>query len=134
MVNKFDLQYFYSVAGTLNNRYKNLNTFEDFELISDYDLLEICRRIGLLSDINFNRLEHVNYLRNHASSAHPNQNDVTGTEMLSLLEHCLKHAIIAEPDTSVIQIKTLLDNIRKNSIPAEDISVISQELLKQPKE
>lgn len=134
MVNKFDLQYFYSVAGTLNNRYKNLNTFEDFELISDYDLLEICRRIGLLSDINFNRLEHVNYLRNHASSAHPNQNDVTGTEMLSLLEHCLKHAIIAEPDTSVIQIKTLLDNIRKNIIPAEDITVISQELLKQPKE
>ncbi|WP_201261958.1 hypothetical protein [Metasolibacillus fluoroglycofenilyticus] len=134
MVNNFDLQYFYSIAGTLNNRYKNLNTFDDFENISDHDLLEICRRIGLLSDINFNRLEHVNYLRNHASSAHPNQNDVTGTEMLSLLEHCLKHAIIAEPDTSVIQIKTLLDNIRKTVIPEEDITVIAQDLLKQPQE
>lgn len=134
MVNKFDLQYFYSIAGTLNNRYKNLSTFEDFETISDHDLLEICRRIGLLSDINFNRLEHVNYLRNHASSAHPNQNDVTGTEMLALLEHCLKHAIIAEPDTSVIQIKTLLDNVRKNTIPPEDVPVISQDLLKQPQE
>lgn len=134
MVNNFDLQYFYSIAGTLNNRYKNLNTFDDFENISDHDLLEICRRIGLLSDINFNRLEHVNYLRNHASSAHPNQNDVTGTEMLSLLEHCLKHAIIAQPDTSVIQIKTLLDNIRKTIIPEEDITVIAQDLLKQPQE
>lgn len=134
MVNEFDLQYFYSVAGTLNNRYKNLGSFEDFETISDHDLLEICRRIGLLNDINFNRLEHVNYLRNHASSAHPNQNDVTGTEMLALLEHCLKHAIIAKPDTSVIQIKTLLDNIRKNIIPSEDVRVISQDLLKQPQE
>ena len=43
MVNKFDLQYFYSIAGTLNNRYKNLSTFEDFETISDHDLLEICK-------------------------------------------------------------------------------------------
>lgn len=134
MVKNFDLQYFYSVAGTMNNRYKNLNTFEDFENVSDHDLLEICRRIGLLNDINFNRLGHVNYLRNHASSAHPNQNDVTGTEMLALLEHCIKHAITAEPDTSVIQIKTLLDNVRKNIIPFEDISVISSDLLKQPKE
>lgn len=134
MVNAFDLQYFYSVAETINNRYKKLNTFEDFEVISDHDLLEICRRIGLLNDINFNRLGHVNYLRNHASSAHPNQNDITGIEMLSLLEQCLKYAIIANPDTSVITIKMLLDNIRKKSIPIEDVPAISDDLLKQPQE
>ena len=134
MVNNFDLQYFYSIAGTISNRYRSLSTFEDFEAVSEHDLLEICRRIGLLSDINFKRLEHVNYLRNHASSAHPNQNEVTGTEMLSLLEHCLKYAIIAEPDHSVIQIKSLLANIRRNTIPVEDIPIISTDLLKQPQE
>lgn len=134
MVNNFDLQYFYSVAATLSNKYKNLSSFEDFEAVSEHDLLEVCRRIGLLNDINFKRLEHVNYLRNHASSAHPNQNEVTGMEMLSLLEHCIKHAIIAEPDHSVIQIKSLLNNLRKITIPEEDIPVISADLLKQPQE
>ncbi|ANU18550.1 hypothetical protein BBI11_04205 [Planococcus maritimus] len=134
MVSKFDLQHFFMIAGTISNKYKGLHSQEDFEAVSEHDLLEICRRIGLLNDINFKRLEHVNYLRNHASSAHPNQNEITGIEMLGLLETCLKHAITAEPDHSVIQIKVLLDNIRKNVIPTEDFVIIASDMQKQPQE
>jgi len=78
LIVKFDLEYFYSVAGELASRYKKLNGQEDLEAISDYDLLEICRRIGLINDVNFKRLEYVNYFRNHASSAHPNENEISG--------------------------------------------------------
>lgn len=134
LIISFDLQYFFNVAETISPRYKNLHLERDFEVISEHDLLEISRRIGLITDVNFKRLEHVNYLRNHASAAHPNENEITGIEMLSLLEHCLKYAITAKPDHSVIQIKQLIENIRKNEIPDEDFHLIGQDISKQPQE
>lgn len=134
LVANFDLQYFLTVAQTINNKYKNLTTQEDLQAISDHDLLEICRRIGLVSDINYKRLENVNYLRNHASAAHPNDNSVSGIEMLSLLESCLKYAIIAKPDHSVIKIKQLFENIRTKQIPLDDFPHIGADLIKQPQE
>jgi hypothetical protein len=134
LVASFDLQYFLNVAETINSKYKNLNSIDDLEAIGDHDLLEICRRIGLVSDINYKRLENVNYLRNHASAAHPNDNSVSGMEMLGLLESCLKYAIVAKPDHSVIVIKQLFDNIRTKVIPTEDFSIIGEDLSKQPQE
>ncbi|MBK9726538.1 MAG: hypothetical protein IPO86_00305 [Saprospiraceae bacterium] len=134
LVSGFDLQYFFQIAETISPKYKNLVNSEDLEAISEHDLLEITRRIGLINDVNFKRLEHVNYMRNHASSAHPNDHEITGIELLSLLEHCLKHAITAKPDHSVIQIKQLLDNIRKNDIPDEDFEHIGKDFIKQPQE
>lgn len=134
LVSDFDLQYFLNVAQTINSKYKNLNSVDDLEAIGDHDLLEICRRIGLVSDINYKRLENVNYLRNHASAAHPNDNSISGIEMLSLLESCLKYAIVAKPDHSVIILKQLFDNIRTKVIPSEDFPVIGTDLCKQPQE
>ncbi|WP_118976520.1 hypothetical protein [Taibaiella koreensis] len=130
----FDLQYFLNIAQNQNNKYRNLVSLEDMEAISDHDLLEISRRIGLISDINYKRLENVNYLRNHASAAHPNDNSISGIEMLGLLESCLKYAIIAKPDHSVIQLKQLFDNIRTKEIPLEDFPIIGSDLVKQPQE
>ncbi len=134
LIISFDLQYFYNVAETISPRYRNLYTEQDLEVISEHDLLEICRRIGLLNDINYRRLAHVNYLRNHASAAHPNEIEITGIEMLSMLEHCLKYAITARPDHSVIKIKQLLENIRKNEIPDEDFQIIGSDFSKLPQE
>ena len=93
LIDSFDLQYFYNVAESMSSRYKNLHSLEDLEAISAHDLLEICRRIGLINDVNFTRLNQVNYLRNHASSAHPNSNDVSGIEMLSQEEKIKKNFI-----------------------------------------
>ncbi len=134
LIIKFDLEYFYSVAGELASRYKKLNREEDLEAISDYDLLDICRRIGLINNVNFKRLEYVNYFRNHAGSAHPNDNEISGMDMLNFLENCLKYAIIAKPDISVVNIKRLLDNVRKNQIPQDDYESIGKDTAKQPQE
>lgn len=134
LISNFDLQYFLNVAHTINNKYKNLNSIDDLEAISDHDLLEISRRIGLVNDINYKRLENVNYMRNHASAAHPNDNAVSGIEMLSLLESCLKYAIVAKPDHSVIKVKQLFENIRTKELPKEDFEIIGEDLCKQPQE
>lgn len=134
LITNFDLQYFFSIAETVNSKYKRLADSEDLEALTDHDLLEISRRIGLISDLNFKRLENVNYLRNHASAAHPNNNSVSGIEMLSLLETSLKYAITAKPDHSIIKIKQLSENIRTKLIPDEDFIHIGEELNKQPQE
>lgn len=129
---KFDLEYFYSVSEKVSARNKNLTLPEDIDKIGDHDLLETARRIGLLSEVNYNRFEHVNYMRNHASAAHPNENEIDGFEILGWLRICLRHAILAEPDHSVITIKKLLENIRTVDIPPTDVTLITSDLIKQP--
>lgn len=130
----FDVQYFYSVAEKISSRYKNLSKPEEIDQISEHDLLEGCRRIGLVTDVNYQRLEHVNYMRNHASAAHPNDTVIDGYEMLGWLTVCLKHAITAEPDHSLISIKQLLQNVRTIAIPTGDFAAIGSDLVKQPQE
>lgn len=134
LVSKFDLGYFFSVAGTINPRNRNLSSAEDLDQVEDHDLLESCRRIGLISDVNYRRLTHINYMRNHASAAHPNDNDVDGYEMLNWLTTCLKYAITTEPDHSVISMQRLLTNIRAESIPSADFPLIGSEIVKLSQE
>jgi hypothetical protein len=130
----FDVQYFYSVAEKISSRYRNLSKPEEIDQISEHDLLEGCRRIGLVTDVNYQRLEHVNYMRNHASAAHPNDSVIDGYEMLGWLTVCLKHAITAKPDHSLISIKQLLQNIRTIALPSSDFGAICDDLAKQPQE
>lgn len=130
LVADFDLAYFYSVAEQISSRNKNFHNEEDLSQVAEHDLLEACRRIGLLNDVNYKRLEHVNYMRNHASAAHPNEHQIDGFEMLGLLTNCLKHAITAKPQHSVIQIKILLENIRTQTIPPADAPVIGLDIAK----
>lgn len=133
LVNDYDLQYFYSIAKeSFSPKYKTLSSFDDLAAISDFDLLEISRRIGIINDVNYKRLENVNYLRNHASAAHPNENDVSGYEIVALLETCIRHVIVGEIDRPVIKVKQLLTQIRLNKIPQSDIGAIIIDFQKLP--
>ncbi len=71
LVSDYDLEYFFLIATDMASRYRGLKTHDDLTAISDYDLLQICSRMGLINSVNCRRLENVNYMRNHASSAHP---------------------------------------------------------------
>ena len=128
----YDLAYFYSSAEQINPQYKKLKEANDLEAISDYDLLQTLKRINILDDYAFNTLVNMNYMRNHASAAHPNNNEITGIKLASLLEEGIKYAITLEPDASSIEIKQLYDNVRTNEIPDEDFDDICDELLKLP--
>jgi len=134
MVIDFDLHYFYSIAEGMSKRYKGLSKAEDIEAIQEHDLLEICRRIGLLNNLNHKRLETVNYFRNHASSAHPNEHELSGLELISFLENCIKYAINAEYDHSILEVKRLLENTRNGTIEESDVEAIIKELSKLQQE
>lgn len=126
----YDLMYFYSIAEQVNKNYKSLKTSEDLQYISDHDFLEIIRRIGLIDDIAFHSLDNINYLRNNASAAHPNVNELTGVKLSSLVEDGIKYAILSQPNLSMITIRTLFNNILKNQIPDDDFDAIAEELIK----
>jgi hypothetical protein len=133
-IESFDIEYFYNIASTINTRYKGLIDSQDLPAIGDHDLLEISRRIGLIDDMNHRRLDQVNYFRNHGSAAHPNNTSLSGFEMLGFLETCLKYAICADFDVSVIQVKRLLDNIRKGNVDPADYTIICEEIIRLPQE
>lgn len=130
----FDVDYFYSIAESISSRYRGLSDPADINAIGDHDLLEICRRIGLVDDVNHRRLDHVNFFRNHASAAHPTEHSLSGIELLGLLENCLKYAICAPVEHSVIQVKRLLDNIRLHPIPPADYAAIRDQIAHLPRQ
>lgn len=125
-----DLSYFFDTAEKREPYRARLQTEEDLRLLDDLTLIDTCARVDLLSDVNRERLRHVNYMRNHASAAHPNQSELTGQEMVAWLSNCLRYAITAKPEHAVIATKQLLANIRTTLIPAKDIPVISIDLQK----
>lgn len=125
-----DLSYFFDTAEKRDSYRSRLQNEEDLRLIDDLTLIDTCARVDLLSDVNRERLRHVNFMRNHASAAHPNQSELTGQEMIAWLSNCLRYAITAKPERAVILTKQLLTNIRTTLIPSKDIPVIAIDLEK----
>lgn len=130
VVVKFDLPYIFQMAEKINSRYKNLKNIEDLELLGEHDLLEICKNAELIDSMVYTKLEYINYMRNHASLAHPNGNILTGYELLSMLEICINNVINAKLNETNITLCRLLNNIRNNEIPDDDISAIGNEFAK----
>jgi len=120
-----DLSYFFDTAEKREAYRAKLQTSDDLATLDDLTLIDTCARVDLISDVNRERLRHVNFMRNHASAAHPNQNELSGQEMIAWLSTCLRAAITAKPEKAVIVTKQLLTNIRTVLIPANDIPVIA---------
>lgn len=132
MVASYDLDYFIKVTSEINNRYHNIKTEEDLSLIADYDLLNTCNRMGLITDHVFEVFKFINYVRNHSSAAHPTENEIGAYDLLSWLENCIRYAINAEPNGDAIKLKQLLYNIRANNIPEDDLSYIGTNINNLP--
>ncbi|MEP7194322.1 MAG: hypothetical protein ABI903_15845 [Actinomycetota bacterium] len=110
----FDLNYFFdTAAGTNADLRKGLKAEEDLAKIDDAHLLRAVLNIGLVTDVGFNRLDHIRYMRNNASAAHPNENDLTGLELVSFLQICIREVINTPPDTVTADTGRLLTNIKK---------------------
>ncbi|NES06504.1 MAG: hypothetical protein F6K22_29025 [Okeania sp. SIO2F4] len=52
-------------------------------------------------------IDYIRDMRNHASAAHPNHNEITGLQLASWLETCIQEVIGKEPEGAVIEVKKL---------------------------
>lgn len=121
---QYDLEYFYDNAVTGEKR-KRLKDESDLSKVDDYDLIKGAKEIGLISELGFKHLEYINYMRNWASAAHPNQNEITGLQLISWLETCVKEVITLPISNITIQIKQLLAGIKSTSVSAKEAQEIA---------
>ncbi len=122
---QFDLEYFFNSVVTDPDRRRSFSAEKDLDNLDDWELVRGCHLTGILSDIGFRHLDYIRNMRNWASAAHPNQNELTGLQIVSWLETCIREVIGKEPSASAIEIKRLLDNLRKNVLTAADAKPIN---------
>ncbi|WP_407485008.1 hypothetical protein [Elizabethkingia miricola] len=121
---QYDIEFFYDNAVT-GDRRKRLKDENDLDRVDDYDLIRGAKEIGLISDLGFKHLEYINYMRNWASAAHPNNSEITGLQLVSWLETCIKEVITLPISNVTIRIKQLLQNVRDTTISAKEAQEIA---------
>lgn len=117
----FDLKYFYDIAAGSSDLREHLNDESDLNRIDDSSLLRAAHEIGLLTDVGFQRLDHIRFMRNHASAAHPNQVTVSGLDLANWLQICIREVITTPPDTVTAQTGRLLGNIKKDRLDTSTV-------------
>lgn len=130
----FDFNYFVqSTVGDTEKR-KKIKDHEDLKQIEDWELVKGCMNTGIISEIGYKHLDYIRDMRNHISAAHPNQNTITGLQLVSWLETCILEVLAKNPEESILEIKRLLNNIRKHRYEENDIEPIVAGLGRLPDE
>ncbi|MEV6825660.1 hypothetical protein [Amycolatopsis sp. NPDC051102] len=117
----FDLKYFYDIAAGSSDLRKHLKDESDLSKVDDANMLRASREIGLLTDVGFQRLDHIRFMRNHASAAHPNQVTLTGLDLANWLQICIREVITTPPDTVTATTGRLLANIKKDRLDTDAV-------------
>ncbi|MFF9408958.1 hypothetical protein ACF1B0_26045 [Streptomyces anandii] len=129
----YDLSYFYDLAvGPTSDLRKKLSTAEDLSKVEDQKLIQAANKMGLLSDVSLQQIDLVRYMRNHASAAHPNHVELRALQLLSFLETCIVEVMTMRVDDVVIEIKRLLENIKKDAVESSDVPVIAATFDRMP--
>lgn len=124
----FDLNYFYDTVETDPSKRSKLKDEDDLVEISEWELIKGCKDIGILSDIGYKHLDYIRDMRNWASAAHPNQNQLSGLQLITWLETCIKEVIAKGPNHSAVQVKLLLNNIRTQILTYSDALHIQNDI------
>jgi hypothetical protein len=115
---RYDLEYFFDLAVTNPDKRKKLSIEEDLAQLDDSELIRGASEIGLISELGFRHLDFIRYMRNWASAAHPNQNQITGLQLVGWFETCIREVITLPETNSTARIKTLLANIKAHALDA----------------
>lgn len=122
----YDLAYFFEIAEKDPDRRKKLSTEDDLIKVDDFDLIRASNDIGLVSDVGYKQLDLIRYMRNYASAAHPNQNEITAMQLLGWIETCITQ-VITLPETPVVaEVKRLLLNVKTKKLTSQRALEISK--------
>lgn len=121
---QYDIQYFFDIvfSGEKRSKYSDKS---DLCKVDDSDLIQGAKEIGIITDIGYRLLNDIKYMRNWASAAHPNQVELTGLQLISWLETCIKEVISLPQSNITIEIRKLLKNIKSNVISDVEAETIS---------
>jgi hypothetical protein len=117
----YDLDYFYDIAVPGDMR-KHFSDVDELPRLQDTQLLKACLEIGLLSGVGYQQLDLIRYMRNYASAAHPNQVQLSGLQLASWLETCIREVITLPPDWIATHTGRLLANIRSHAMDEGEVA------------
>lgn len=117
----YDVEYFYDVAVKSEKR-KKLSGEEDLDKVDDSELILGAKEIDMISDVGYQHLAYIKYMRNWASAAHPNQTEVTGLQLISWLETCIREIINLPVQQVTVETGRFLKNLRENVLEEDQIS------------
>ena len=122
-----DLFYDAAVGGNNRSMYKDES---DLDGLKDIVLLDTCRKLELISDIVYRKLDYILTMRNEVAASHPNVESIGGYELLGWLQTCVKDVLQDKPSESAIRIRALVDNLksRKDVVDENTVSRLSAEL------
>ena len=133
-VARFDLQYFCDSVVSDGNKPPIIRSEADLEKLDDWELIRGCRFTGIITENGFRHLDYVRSMRNYVSAAHPNQNEITGLQIVGWLEACTLEVLAKEPAGPVIEIRKLLHNLRTQHLSEGDVPAIKSALPSLPED
>lgn len=89
----YDINYFFDLVIDPSERSKYVDK-DDLEKVSDYTLIEGALKLEILDNISYKKLDTIRFMRNNISAAHPNEYTITGLELVSYLEVCVKNVLL----------------------------------------
>ncbi|NNJ28058.1 hypothetical protein [Alienimonas chondri] len=104
-----DLFFDAAVGGAARAHYKDES---DLDGLKDSVLLDTCRKLELLSDIVYRKVDHILTMRNEVAASHPNVESIGGFELMGWLQTCVKDVLQDSPSESAIQIRSIVGNLR----------------------
>jgi hypothetical protein len=122
---RYDLAYFYDLAVTAPDRRKRLQGEESLPQVDDSELIRASNLMGLVSDVGYRQLDLVRYMRNFASAAHPNQNELTGLQLVGFLETCIREVITLPESNVVAEVRKLLANLKSTTMEKAEAAQIA---------
>ena len=122
---RYDLEYFFDLAVTNPDKRKKLSTEEDLSRLDDNELIRGASEMELISELGFKHLDYIRYMRNWASAAHPNQNQITGLQLITWFETCVREVITLPETNATAQIKTLLSNMKAHALDTAGATQVS---------
>ncbi|PGF06126.1 hypothetical protein COM59_26305 [Bacillus pseudomycoides] len=121
---RFDMDYFLNSTVTDAKRRATFKSEDDLKKLDEWELIKGCKDTGIITEIGYKHLDYIRDMRNHASAAHPNHNDLDGLQLTSWLQTCIKEVLAKEPEGPVLEVKRLLNNLRTNILTEADLPPI----------
>lgn len=131
---RFDIDYFLDSIITDVKRRESFKSEDDLKKLDEWELIKGCKDTGIITEIGYKHLDYIRDMRNYASAAHPNHNDLDGYQLISWLQTCIKEVLGKDPSGPVLEVKRLLNNLRINELSKEDIPPIKSNIEKLPVE
>lgn len=119
-IQQYDIDYFFDVA-IPSERRDEFSTLEDLDKVQDTELLEGARAIELLSEKGYKQLDHIKFMLGYIERESSHQAEISGTQLISWLEVCVREVITLEIPAATIQTQLLLRAIRESLLSETSI-------------